>query len=100
MTTSTLQCSPLWFHFHYPITKLDLAASGDKEAKSAMQNNLFSSLNKQQFYKNFVLLNSTSYTVQSKKRFFQLACQFSTNMDVRQRRNSLIFNKESVFLRL
>jgi len=46
-----------------------LAASGDKEARLAMQNNLFSLLNKQQFYKNFVLLNSTSYTVQWKKLF-------------------------------
>jgi len=48
---------------------MNLAAPGDKEARLATHNNLLSLLNKQQFYKNFVLLNSASYAVQRKKRF-------------------------------
>ena len=69
MTNHMIHCSSLCFHIHYPIRKLDLAASGDKEARLATQNNLFSPLNKQQFYKNFDLLNSTSNTVEWKKLF-------------------------------
>jgi hypothetical protein len=101
MTTSTLQCSPFWFHFHCPIRKLDLAASCDKEARLDTQNDLFFNLlNKKHLYKNFVSLNSTSCTVQRKRRFSSTGTPIQYQYGCTEKRSTLIFNKESLFLRL
>jgi hypothetical protein len=79
---------------------LDLAASGDKEEMLTTQNYLFGLLNKQQFYNNFVVLNSISCTVQRKKRFSSSGKPTQHQHGCTAKKKLAALYKESVFLRL